>query len=134
MVVPSHFVPLAAPGMISLGLRWMLNPESPFSIRLRPNVDMFRWLYLFWKSANKSHVFKSRELIRDLNLHSRELFVELASDGSYALSKNGLLMLCKTSRALNEESELAEDAKELGLDIEWAWVKVVEILEESRSV
>ena len=118
MVVPSHFVPLAAPGMISLGLRWMLNPESPFSIRLRPNVDMFRWLYLFWKSANKSHVFKSRELIRDLNLHSRELFVELASDGSYALSKNGLLMLCKTSRALNEESELAEDAKELGLDIE----------------
>ena len=113
MVVPSHFVPLAAPGMISLGLRWMLNPESPFSIRLRPNVDMFRWLYLFWKSANKSHVFKSRELIRDLNLHSRELFVELASDGSYALSKNGLLMLCKTC---------------------WAWVKVVEILEESRSV
>ena len=27
-------------------------------------------------------------------------------------------MICKTSRALNEESELAEDAKELGLDIE----------------
>ena len=28
--VGSHFVPLAAPGMIALGLRWMLNPESPF--------------------------------------------------------------------------------------------------------
>ena len=32
MVVPSHFVPLAAPGVIGQGLRWMLKPESPFSI------------------------------------------------------------------------------------------------------
>ena len=87
MVVPSHFVPLAAPGMISLGLRWMLNPESPFSIRLRPDASMLRWLYLFWKSANKKHVIKNRELIRDLNLRSRELFVDLASDGSYEITK-----------------------------------------------
>ena len=29
MVVPSHFIPLAAPGMISKGLRWMFDPESP---------------------------------------------------------------------------------------------------------
>lgn len=25
MIVPSHFVPLAAPGMISQGIRWMFN-------------------------------------------------------------------------------------------------------------
>ena len=118
MVVPSHFVPLAAPGMISLGLRWMLNPESPFSIRLRPDASLLRWLYLFWKSANKKHVIKNRELIRDLNLRSRELFVDLASDGSYEITKKGLLMLCKTSKAFDEESEMAAEAKELGLDVE----------------
>ena len=28
MIVPSHFVPLAAPGMVALGLKWMWNPES----------------------------------------------------------------------------------------------------------
>ena len=33
MIVPSHFVPLAAPGMVSLGLRWMLRPREPV---LRP--------------------------------------------------------------------------------------------------
>ena len=37
MIVPSHFTPLAAPGMISKGLRWMLNPESPFYVRPRVN-------------------------------------------------------------------------------------------------
>ena len=26
MIVPSHFVPLAAPGMVALGLKWMWNP------------------------------------------------------------------------------------------------------------
>ena len=30
MIVPSHFVPLAAPGMIAYGLRAMRHPESPF--------------------------------------------------------------------------------------------------------
>ena len=29
-ITPSHFIPLAAPGMISKGLKWMFNPSSPF--------------------------------------------------------------------------------------------------------
>ena len=118
MVVPSHFVPLAAPGMIALGLRWMLSSESPFAIRLRPNRKLMRWLYLFWRSANKNHVIHNRELLRDLNLKSRQLFVELAKDGSYELVKEGLLMLCKGPDALEEESSLALDAKDLGLEVE----------------
>ena len=118
MVVPSHFVPLAAPGMIALGLRWMLSSESPFSIRLRPSRKLMRWLYLFWRSANKNHVINNREFLRDLNLKSRELFVELAEDGSYELVKRGLLMLCKRSNSLEEESRLASDANDLGLEVE----------------
>ena len=118
MVVPSHFVPLAAPGMIALGLRWMLSSESPFAIRLRPNRKLMRWLYLFWRSANKNHVIHNRELLCDLNLKSRQLFVELAKDGSYELVKKGLLMLCKGPDALEEESSLALDANDLGLEVE----------------
>ncbi|HEY9258294.1 FAD-dependent oxidoreductase, partial [Chitinophaga sp.] len=29
MIVPSHFVPLAAPGIVSQGIRWMFNSKSP---------------------------------------------------------------------------------------------------------
>jgi hypothetical protein len=36
-------------------------------------------------------------------LKSRQLFVELAKDGSYELVKKGLLMLCKGPDALEEE-------------------------------
>ena len=34
-IVPSHIVPLAAPGMIGTSLKWMLNPAtSPFSMKI----------------------------------------------------------------------------------------------------
>ena len=43
MVVPSHFVPLASPGMVQLGLRWMWNPESPFYVKPRLSADLLGW-------------------------------------------------------------------------------------------
>ncbi len=118
MVVPSHFVPLAAPGVISLGLRWMLDRESPFALRLRPRLDLLRWAYLFWRHANPRHVAASRELLRDLNLESRRLFVELAEGWGFGLEQRGLLMLCGDQKGLDEEAALAASAGELGLDVE----------------
>jgi D-amino-acid dehydrogenase len=35
MIVPSHIIPLAAPGMIAKGMKWMLSSTSPFYIRPR---------------------------------------------------------------------------------------------------
>ena len=118
MVVPSHFVPLAAPGMISLGLRWMLNPQSPFAVRLRADRGLLRWAFLFWRHANRGHVAASRELLRDLNLRSRELFVELAGDTEFGLVERGLVMLCAGAKAFDQEAHLAEAAAELGLEAE----------------
>src|SRR5438477_879061 len=54
-VSPSHFVPLAAPGMIALGLKWMLEPDSPFYIKPRLNRGLFDWGIKFWRAANKAH-------------------------------------------------------------------------------
>ena len=51
MVVPSHFVPLAAPGMVALGLKWMWNPESPFYIKPRLNWELMSWAWKFMRAA-----------------------------------------------------------------------------------
>ena len=59
MIVPSHFTPLAAPGMISKGLRWMFNPESPFYVRPRVNLDLMRWGWLFYRHSTERHVAAS---------------------------------------------------------------------------
>ena len=40
MLAPSHYIPLAAPGVITKGLKWMLDSTSPFYIRPRLNSDL----------------------------------------------------------------------------------------------
>ncbi len=116
MIVPSHFVPLAAPGMLAKGLRWMFDPESPFYVRARLSSDLARWGWLFYRSSTPAHVAASRELLRDLNLESRRLFGELDEEEHFGLVKRGLLMLCKTAKGLDEEGHVAEQARELGLN------------------
>ena len=115
MIVPSHFTPLAAPGMITKGLRWMFNPESPFYVRPRVNLDLMRWGWLFYRHSTERHVAASRELLRDLNLESRRLFAELAEEEDFGLVRRGLLMLCKSQKGLDEEAHVAKEAHEIGL-------------------
>lgn len=116
MIVPSHFVPLAAPGMVALGLKWMANPESPFYIKPRLNWELFSWAMQFWRAGTAAHVKRCAPLLRDLHLASRESYSRLADSGQdLGLKKNGLLMLCKTAKAFEEESHTASAAEKLGI-------------------
>jgi D-amino-acid dehydrogenase len=115
MIVPSHFIPLAAPGMVALGLKWMWNPESPFYIKPRLNADLLKWGFQFWKSATPEHVKRSAPLLRDLSFASRAAFEELASEFDFGLTQRGLLMLCKTQHALDDEAKMAAEAERLGV-------------------
>ncbi|MEM8955147.1 MAG: FAD-dependent oxidoreductase [Verrucomicrobiota bacterium] len=118
MIVPSHFTPLAAPGVISQGLKWMLNRRSPFYLRPRLDPKLWSWCWTFCRSANRQHVEDSQALLRDLSLESRALFEELADELQFPLAKKGLLMLCQSQAGLEEESELAVKAKEIGIQAE----------------
>ena len=120
MIVPSHFVPLAAPGAVALGLKWMWNPESPFWIKPRLNADLFSWGLKFWSAANKQQVQRAGPILRDLHLASRDCFEELAGScaNDFGLQQRGLLALCKTERALEEEAHGAEQARALGVPAE----------------
>ncbi len=119
LVCPSHVVPLAAPGMVAMGLRYMGNPESPFYIRPRASLDLLRWGYRFWRSGTAAHVERAAPLLRDLNLASRALFKALADEADdFGLRLDGGLMLCNTAHGLAEESHAAALARSLGLGAE----------------
>ena len=120
MVVPSHFIPLAAPGVISQGLRWMFNPESPFAIRPRPSWELISWAWKFYRASRPARVKRAMPLLRDLALRSRERFEELAStDGfDFGLQKRGLLMLCKSEKGLEHEKHVADEANKIGVAAE----------------
>ena len=55
LIVPSHSVPLAAPGVVTQGLKWMFDPDSPFYIkpRLDPVADPLALGVLEGKAAKE---------------------------------------------------------------------------------
>ncbi len=117
MIVPSHFIPLAAPGMVAMGLRMMRDPRSPFYVRPRWDKDLIQWGVNFARSANQTHLDRSAPLLRDLSLASRSAYEELSTHFGdvFGLTRRGLLMLCKTDHALHEEAATAAVARELGI-------------------
>jgi D-amino-acid dehydrogenase len=120
MIVPSHFIPLAAPGMVALGLKWMWNPESPFYIRPRFSPELLRWGWRFMRAANAAHVARSAPLLRDLHLASRACYEEWTAQlpDAFGLATKGLLMLCKSEHGLQEEATTAARARALGVPAE----------------
>ena len=40
LLCPSHSVPLAAPGVLGQGLRWLLRADSPFYIKPRLDLNL----------------------------------------------------------------------------------------------
>lgn len=119
-VSPSHLIPLASPGMVRLGLKWMWNPESPFYVRPRLSWNLLRWGYLFWRASTPEHVQRCAPILRDLNLASRDCFEEFADllGADFGLQKKGLLNLCRTEQGLEKEIKLATLARSLGVQAE----------------
>ena len=116
-LTPSHIIPLAAPGMISKGFRWMFNNSSPFFIKPRFDLDLINWGMKFIKSCTSEHVQKSMKSILDINLLSKKLFIEMQQSNTFDfhLESKGLLMAYKTSLAEREEAKAASWAKDLGI-------------------
>ena len=120
LVCPSHFIPLAAPGAVRAALAMMRDPASPFSIEPRMSWELLAWGWRFWRAANAAHVSRSAPLLRDLHLASRAEYEAMAGlcENKFGLTRNGLLMLCKTHRRFEEEAGIVPRAAELGIAAE----------------
>lgn len=118
-LTPSHFIPLAAPGIITQGLKWMFNSSSPFYIKPRADIDFFKWALHFKKSATNKNVEKSIPVLKELNLKSQTLFENMINelDFSFHYEKKGVLMAYATKGCEEEEHEVAERAMKEGLDV-----------------
>ncbi len=120
LLVPSHAVPLAAPGVVSKGIKWMFNSASPFYIKPRLDLNLLSWLWKFRGACTKGHVRRAAPLIRDLSLASLDLYDELAVlDGlEFGFRRKGLLALCNSNEGLDELGKEVEVLRGIDLDAE----------------
>jgi len=121
MITPSHFVPLAAPGMVEQGIRWMFDSKSPFYVKPSLNPELVGWGLKFLKSATRKHVDRSAGALRDISVMSKKLFHEFEKDSDidFGLEDKGILMLFKTQKVEDEERHMIEQATNLGLDAQY---------------
>ncbi|MGD8646837.1 MAG: FAD-dependent oxidoreductase, partial [Desulfobacterales bacterium] len=118
LVVPSYSMPLAAPGVISQGLKWMLNPESPFYIKPRLNIEFISWLWKFRGACNENNVRKGLPVLSGLLSAGLDLFDDLAAleELNFGFEKNGLLEFFNTDKGFAKGVEDAQRLQEYGVE------------------
>ncbi|MGH2562916.1 MAG: NAD(P)/FAD-dependent oxidoreductase [Ginsengibacter sp.] len=135
-VSPSHFIPLASPGIVKQGFKWMANFKSPFYVQPRLSKSLANWGIKFIKSATKAHVDASAIPLRDINLLSKQLYEDLCNvpGFSFYYANKGMLDFFKTDENAHHAEEMVTASKELGLDATLLTKKEVEHMEPGLNM
>src|SRR5215217_6223741 len=80
MIVPSHFIPLAAPGMVAKGIKWMFDSRSPFYVKPSLDFSLISWGLKFMKAATPANVERAAPFLRDYHLLSKQLYEDIAAE------------------------------------------------------
>ncbi len=117
-ICPSHFIPLATPGIVKQGLKWMWNSKSPFYVQPRFDWNLINWGLKFIRSATKDHVDTAAAPLRDIAILSkREYESWLALPGfDFAYQQKGLLEIFQTEAGGEHAKHTVEKAHQLGLN------------------
>ncbi len=119
LLVPSHVIPFASPGMLRKGMKNLFNPKSPVAARMFPDPDLIRWYLRFTGASTAKHVNESVPVLKELSLFSKSLYTELKDAGhlDFPLWHKGLLLLYQSQQVGDELFEEAEMARHAGLEV-----------------
>lgn len=120
MIVPSHAMPVPAPGVIGKSLKWMLKEDSPLLIRPRLDWRLLSWLLQFAAFCRRGPMERAIPVLRDLGRASLLLFRELAAseDLDFDFEQRGLMSVFSTDAGLEEGREEAEIMARHDLELE----------------
>ena len=135
-VCPSHFIPLAAPGMVRKGLKWMFNPQSPFYIQPSLNRSLIDWGLKFARSANARHVRNSAIPLRDIALLSQQEYEKWAATPGFDFSyeHKGLLEIFQPPAMAEHAQHIVQQAGTLRLEASLLDATALQQLEPDTTI
>ena len=119
-IVPSHIIPLAAPGVVTSALKWMLDPmHSPFGMKVSLDPNYLSWLLKFVLACNEANVQRSINPLNDLGQLSAKNFAQMIAEEKFDCSyqEKGLLFLYKTEEAFNGGKHEGEFMQRHGIPV-----------------
>jgi len=120
-IVPSHIVPLAAPGIIGTAMKWMLDPNnSPFDMKISLDPAYLAWLIRFARACSEANVQRAIPPLNALGQLSYSNFANLIAEEKFdcQYQQTGLLFLYKTQEAFEGGCHEAETLHRHGLPAE----------------
>lgn len=117
-ISPSHYIPIASPGIVAEGLSYMLDSKSPFYIKPRLDFSFFKWALKFYRSSNQPTVDKNAPGLVKLLMLSRRLMDSIREDLGevFEMEAKGCMMMCHSKGAFEKELKVAEGAKKYNLN------------------
>lgn len=117
ILATSHSVPLASPGVLGQGLKWLFDPSSPFHITPRFDRDLLQWLWRFRGACNEKAVRRAIPLLRDLHRESASMYARLtAMEGmGCGYERKGCLHVFRTKEGYQAGLKEAQLIREYGL-------------------
>lgn len=133
---PSHFTPLASPGIIAEGLKYIFNNKSPFYIQPRLNWSLMQWAWHFYKSSNAKTVEKNAPHLNNILQLSRTLLNDVRTEigDHFSMDDIGCFMMCKSEKTLEHEFHVADEAEKFGLKVDRLHRNDVQDLEKNVEV
>jgi D-amino-acid dehydrogenase len=119
-IVPSHIIPLAAPGVVTSALKWMFNPStSPFGLKIRLDPKYIAWLIQFAAACNEANVRHALEPMKNLGQLSADNFAKIIAEENFDChyQTTGFLNLYKNQAAFNEGRHEAEFMQKHGIPV-----------------
>ncbi len=119
LIANGFAIPMAAPGVPSQGLKWMLDAASPFYIKPRLNFDLIRWLWKFRGACNDKQMRQAITILLLLGQGSFDLFDELFAkeDVDFGYGRKGRLILFTSEDSFEKGAADAALIREFGVDI-----------------
>ncbi len=116
-IVPSLSMPLAAPGMLRLGLRHALDPRGALVLRPELNPAWLRWLWQFRRCCSPGRFHHAVETLLRLNETTlSELDSYRAAGIEFEQHSTGILIVGRTRAGLDWFEQLFHELHALGLD------------------
>jgi D-amino-acid dehydrogenase len=119
-IVPSHIIPLAAPGVVTSALKWMFSPStSPFGLKIRLDLKYISWLLQFAAACNQANVNRALEPMKNLGFLSADNFAKMIEDENFDChyQTTGFLNLYKQPAAFDEGKHEAEFMQKYGIPV-----------------
>ncbi|HXX48458.1 MAG TPA: FAD-dependent oxidoreductase [Myxococcota bacterium] len=115
-ISPSHGMPLPSPGVVRQALRWLLDPESPFYVKPRFDLELALWLLDFLRASSAPRARATMRANRELILASLALYEKLAAEPGpdFGFARRGLVVACESPQGMEHAREELDALAELG--------------------